>query len=242
MASTSAALFVGVSTIIGPFTSDATLPAITLNTSAMMTQITGTLVQCDGSPVSNGYVSLSNTTGWPSIATVDSDGTFTFSTLTCASSETFTLTGVDYANFQVTDSINYTYQQPVTNIGTLSACNGNGEFISYQLDSQNVVIILENISAGIDGPSINIGGFTPQQVGLYIFGSEYLPGTYTTADGFAIEGNGFAVHSVTPNTLQFVISNVGDVGQFMDVTVNGTYNDGTATRTLSYTAHVIRQY
>jgi hypothetical protein len=43
-----------------------------------------------------------------------------------------------------------------------------------------------------------------------------------------------------PNTVQFVISQLGSVGGYVDLTFNGTYTNSTGNHTLSGTIHVLR--
>ena len=68
------------------------------------------------------------------------------------------------------------------------------------------------------------------------------PGLYTTAQ-FQIEGGDVGyISSSTTNTLQFNLSQFGAIGQYIDMTFNGTYvdnNTGT-TKTINGVVHVLR--
>ncbi len=150
-------------TTIGPFSTNTTLPTITI-TSAMIqsTLVEGTLLKCDDSNVTNGYVLMHN--GSNSAFSSVTNGAFSFNTLVCGTNTDFTLQGYDYESLQTTDSIHFNYTVPVTNVGNLKACTAITEFISYKIDNNPVKYIISNINAGTNDPS---GGGT----GLSINGS-----------------------------------------------------------------------
>ena len=234
-------------TTIGPFVIDNVLPNIVITTAmATPTIVQGTLLKCDGTNATNGYVIL-NYGGTENVATVTS-GTFTFSTLVCAASSTFTLEGVDYDNLQSTGSINYTFTTPITNIGIITSCNTITEFISYQVDSNPPVFFLNNLSAsstpvGGTGLPLYITANIPANGEEYFIfnGTTNVPGVYPTSM-FAMSSVGIGINSSTPDTLQYSLSSFGTVGQYVDMTVNGTFTNITGTHTLTVTAHVIRDY
>ena len=82
-----------------------------------------------------------------------------------------------------------------------------------------------NCSSVINGSVTTIGTYTTS-----VFGLEFsvTPGTIT------------GINNTTVNTVQFVVSQIGAIGGYIDVTFNGTYNDTSGTHTISGTAHVIR--
>ncbi|MGX7666775.1 hypothetical protein [Flavobacterium pedocola] len=230
---------------IGPFSSNTVLPTIVLNNSTTVfnTQVVGVLKKCDNSNVTNGYVMMSRTGNSSAFCPV-SNGAFTFNTVYCNNDTGFTLKGVDYDNLQTTGSINYTFTAPVTNIGNLTACTAVTEFISYQVDNGNTVLILENLNGSIGANGLP-GGMSvngsSQNGAIYIWGSTNTPGIYTTNE-FSIEGQhvGVITNGVT-NTVSFNLSAFGAVGQYIDMTFNGTYNDGAGVvHTINGVAHVIR--
>ena len=91
-------------------------------------------------PVTDGYVQL--TYGNQTFTDVVTDGTFEIDLLRCSEDNTFTIKGSDYVNLQTTDSISYTFTTPLTNIGTISACNTITEFIQYTIDDEETVFII----------------------------------------------------------------------------------------------------
>lgn len=230
-------------TAIGPFATNTTLPNITITSGLVQsTLVQGSLLKCDNSNVTNGYVELHY--GNQILFSPVTNGSFSFNTLVCNSQTNFTLEGFDYDNLQTTTAINYTFTSPTTNIGNLTACNAVTEFISYQIDSNPVKYIISNITAGNNqNTGLNVsGGSSTGTPGLYIWGNTNTPGLYTTAQ-FQMEGSDVGyISSSTTNTLQFNLSQFGAVGGYIDMTFNGTYVDNSTgtTKTITGVIHVIR--
>ncbi|MGL2964442.1 Ig-like domain-containing protein [Flavobacterium sp. RSB2_4_14] len=232
-------------TAIGPFSSNTTLPNIVINNSSttLSSNVVGTLVKCNNTPVTNGYVLL-NRYGTTSISTV-TNGAFSFNEIYCPNDTQFTLKGFDVENLQQTDSIAYNFTAPITNIGNLQACTAINEFISYQIDNEPTVFLIQNVSGGASGIGTpNTNGFyliaSNASGSLYIWGNTNIPGIYTTAQ-FSIEGQGIGdISSTTNNTIQFNLNQVGAVGEYIDMTFSGTFTDSNGLHTLTGVAHVIR--
>lgn len=237
-------------TSIGPFTADTTL-AIATSASALSTTVQGMLLSCDGNPVQNGYVFM-QAGGTLQFTSVE-NGIFSFNTFVCSPSLTVTVIGADYDSLQETDSITYTLQTPVTNIGNLQACNAVDEFISYQVDDDPTVFIIQNVNAsfGSEGQvtGLTISGYNqqtptnPNGAGLYIYSqSVTTAGVYTTAQ-FSLEGTLGYVWSGSVNDIVFNVTSVGNVGQYVDMNFSGTFvGDDGQTHTLTGVAHAIRDF
>jgi hypothetical protein len=149
---------------------------------------------------------------------------------------------------QQSTAINYNFATPLTNVGNVQACDAVAEFISYQIDSDPTVYLLDNVNAGTSqqgGPNtelyINGNGSATGGSGLYIWGNTNTVGIYTTAQ-FSIEGSGVGyIGSTTTNTVQFNLTQVGAVGGYIEMTFSGTYMDSNnLSHTLTGAAHVIR--
>ena len=224
---------------IGPFSINTVLPDIVLNSGAILTTtVQGSLLKCDNTNVTNGYVFFYS--GNQTLLTTVTNGVFSFNTTHCSSATNFKLKGIDYDNLQTTDEITYNFTTPVTNIGNLNACNAITEFISYQLDSNPTVFLIEDVGGGDDGGNIYLSG-SSQNNYLIIYGNTSTPDTYTT-NQFSIEGQGnnIYVSNNIINTMQFHLNSFGAVGEYIDMTFNGTYNDPVGTHTLNGVAHVKR--
>lgn len=237
---------------VGPFAtgSSNSLPAINLTATAITTiSITGILQTCTNANVTNGIVKLKNlntTNYYNQVLQTVTNGNFSFTTNICGTSQQFELVGEDYTNLQTTNTLTFTATAPTTNIGVINACNAVNEFITYQVDSNPVSYILSNINAGTSGPAIGLYINTSQNSPfLYMNGNNVTSiGTYTTSQ-FSMEfsntpGTITGIGSSTTNTVQFVVSQIGSIGGYIDMTFNGTYTDTTGTHTISGTVHVIR--
>lgn len=223
-------------TTIGPFTANTTLPDIVINNSpnTLSSTVVGNLVKCDNTNVTDGYVILNRAGGY-SVSPV-TNGAFSYNEIYCSSNTQFTLKGFDIENLQQTDSIAYNFTEPITNIGNLQACTAVVEFISYQIDNNTPVFLIQNVNGGTQG-SFQINGSGNNQV-LFIWGNVNTPGLYTSAQ-FSIEGSGVGYIGPTGN-IQFNLNQVGAVGQYIDMSFSGTFTNSTGLHTLTGVAHVIR--
>jgi len=231
---------------IGPFTVNTTLPNIVINnsTTTFTSAVIGNLVKCDNTPVTNGYVFL-NRYGNVSLSPV-TNGAFNFNEIYCPDDTQFTLKGFDVDNLQQSDSIAYSFTTPITNVGNLQVCTAVDEFISYQIDNNPTIFLLQNASGGTQAGApvsiyINASGGSNTFGGLYIWGNTSIPGTYFTPT-FQIEGSEVGyIGSSTVNTIQFILNQFGPVGGYIDMTFSGTYQDANnQSHTLTGVAHVIR--
>jgi hypothetical protein len=230
---------------IGPFSADTDLGNIVL-AAVQTTVVTGMLLQCDNSNVTEGYVYLSY--GNTNLVANVTDGTFNFTTLICESSpQEFTLAGYDYENNQTTGSMSYTFATPTTVIGNIPACTAINEYVSYQLDGEDTVFLYQ-IQTGLNnsGLGFQVSSTNGNDQGLYIWGTTIIPGTYTSST-FSLEGNLGVIpgNVIGDDTLVYQLNNFGAVGEYIDMTFSGTYlqYNGTntpVTRTLTGVVHVIR--
>ncbi|MFX1706992.1 hypothetical protein PV783_23685 [Chitinophaga sp. CC14] len=237
---------------IGPFTANSNvLPDIVLNLPAtQVATINGSLKKCNNTNVTNGYVSINY--GQQTFFTLINNGAFSFQTIVC-SADPVTVFGEDADNHQNTGTLNYSITSPTTNIGNIPACNTSAESITYAIDGGVTKIIAANITASATGNSFSITGNTPGHMdAIDIQGNSITPGTYSTLSGFQIYGNGLSTN-INPvfNTfnITYNLVNVGAVGQYIDVSFSGTYNEIVMTgmnmgynlsHSISGTAHVIR--
>jgi hypothetical protein len=236
---------------VGPFSADTTLPNVVVaNSTIQSTLVQGNLLKCDGTNVTNGYVLLRY--GNQNIVATVTNASFSFTMLVCSATNTgFTLQGFDYQNLQTTNTINYNFTNPVTNVGNLTACSTISEFISYRIDTNPIKYIIANITAsgrssaaGTTNSSLTISAYSTNlpstSQGFYLFGNTIVPGIYTSSM-FSIESSDTgAINVQTVNTLSYNLSSVGAVGQYIDITFNGTYTNSTGTHTITGVAHVIR--
>jgi hypothetical protein len=226
--------------------STTTLPDIVLTNAVVAnTLVTGTLLKCNNTNVTNGYVVMNYGSSVNSVLVTN--GTFSFSTLVCTSSTAFTLQGYDYDNLQTTGLINSTFTGANTILGNLTVCTSVTEYITYQIDGGAVNNILSNIKVNnFQGTFLSISGgdAVSGASSFYLGGNSITPGSYTTANGFNLEGNFLVgtsfVSNSMPNTIQFNLNSFGAVGQYVDLTFNGTYTVASVTHTITGSVHALR--
>lgn len=238
---------------IGPYNtaSSNNLPDINLSPTLGTVTITGILKTCTNTNVTNGIVKLKNlnTTNYFSniLATV-TNGNFSFVSNICGTSQQFELIGEDHTNLQTTNPITFTATAPTTNVGVINTCSTVNEFITYQIDNNPINYLLSGINTSVNPTGGNAG--------LYIASSQNFPnfsfsssitaiGTYTTTN-FTVAlsttptTNDIDIYNGLTNNVQFVVSQIGPIGGYIDMTFNGTYSDSLGIHTVSGTVHVIR--
>jgi hypothetical protein len=236
---------------VGPFSADTTLPNVVVaNSTIQSTLVQGNLLKCDGTNVTNGYVLLQY--GNQNVVATVINASFSFTMLVCNATNTgFTLQGFDYQNLQNTNTINYTFTNPVTNVGNLTTCNAISEFISYRVDSNPMRYFVANIDAtaratatwttneGITISSVIDTPTTTQE--FFLYGSTIVPGIYTSTI-FIVSGTdigSYGIQASTVNTMSYNLSSVGAIGQYIDLTFNGTFTNSTGSHTITGVVHVI---
>ena len=215
-------------TSIGPFSSDTNLGTITI--SALQTStITGTLLDCNNNMVTDGYVILKYGT-YNELTYTVTNGTFTFTTLSCVANGSFTLEGLDNNSFQTTGEVSYTFITPATNVGNLIACNAIIEYITYQIDNDSPVVIISNLNASYyssgNNYSINGGSDNNSNGWLYI-GVEATAGTYTYGTNLSMEISTADLDYNQPINISATVNTnpIANIGDYIDIAFGGTYTD-----------------
>ena len=230
---------------IGSFTSNTVLPDLVLNLNTggniLSSTVHGTLLKCDNSNVTDGYVLLKY--GNTQLVSSVINGSFSFNVNYCTLTTGFILKGVDFDNLVSTDAINYNFNSPITNIGNIQVCVTTGEFISYKIDSNEPIFYVNEIICNVVGNSFNfigVGEMGAAEYGFYMTGNTITPGIYNTSV-FSID-NYITGHidSTIANSVQFNLSTFGAVGGYIDLTFNGIYTNLSGTHTITGVAHVIR--
>jgi hypothetical protein len=127
---------------VGPFYADADLGKIYISGLNPVT-ISGTLLNCNGAPVSNGFVSLSYQSDSTHIyAITNAAGEFTLSFVNCSSASTETFTGFDLDNFMQSNPQPVTLTGASTNVGNISVCSALDEYITFSCNGSLQTFIL----------------------------------------------------------------------------------------------------
>ncbi|MBL7826222.1 MAG: carboxypeptidase regulatory-like domain-containing protein [Saprospiraceae bacterium] len=221
---------------IGPFNEDTMLPPIVL-TSAGSNQlsVSGTLLDCDGMPVSNGYVKVS-VENLILTAFTDNTGAFSLQAVRC---DTAAVEGkaIAFDLDKLLQSDEQTFNVPPDSIalGDITVCDTLNEFIIYTLDNQDFVKVDPSCGV-IDSFGIHtfITAFNGQDVITLSFNNNNQTGTFPLSNFWAGQINVAQPPSGIFTTVTTAPANVGDViegefsGTFLDFfgaphTVQGTY-------------------
>ncbi|MEO1263634.1 MAG: carboxypeptidase-like regulatory domain-containing protein [Bacteroidota bacterium] len=135
---------------IGPFNDDVTVGPYVLNPTQAWARVEGKVVDCDGAPVSNGYVYGSWSSNQFGVFNLASDGSFSKYINTCNASS-ITLKAMDSENLKSGDPEVFNLS-PLTDVGTLQACENElveGVFIEYGGNTFN--LLGSTISSSLNG-------------------------------------------------------------------------------------------
>ena len=125
-------------TTVGPFSADDTVTVTVTNSTEQITTLTGTFNDCDGNPITNGYMQLVNGNNAQIIPITD--GTVNESISYCASDSSYIINVVDASGGQETDTFTGNFTA-TTDLGTTSTCITLGDF-----DNDGVYDIDEDIN------------------------------------------------------------------------------------------------
>lgn len=228
---------------VGPFNADSSITVIVPdNPNIIQETVVGMFNTCNGDPVTDGYVQI--TYDSQTFTDAVNNGDFEINLLRCADENTFTIKGSDYVNLQTTDSISYTFTTPLTDIGSISACNAVTEFIQYTIDDSETVFIFDNISAGFypnspnyPGPGIDIfaSNNDDNQNCYYMYGilndPDYLGsyGNFNDFNGTSGETGFFIGECINMsgnnNNITYNVTSIGELGEYIDINFSGNYED-----------------
>ncbi len=241
--------------MIDPYTADSSISVIVAdNTDIIAETVTGNFNTCGGDPVTDGYVQL--TYANQTFIDIVTEGTFEINLLRCSASDTFGIIGNDYVNLQTTGIINYTFSNPLTNIGFLSACNTVEEFIymnktginHFSTELNNTITTFFNPESHlirIDANLINDEDGNAVMFDLYIYlNPENYIDSYTVSLNSNDIGFGFTYFLgmiIEDNYLICNVTSFGEIGEYIDINFNGNYLDWNGNpRSLNGTIHVLR--
>lgn len=228
---------------IGPFSSDTDITII-LESELETETVVGILNNCEGESVTNGYIEITHA-GTSTIEFID-NGVFEINLIKCDNLETFSLIGVNLDNIETSSVLNSSFNSPITDVGTITACISQEEYIQYLVDDEINVLFLDDIHVDlfensfvvlrhwygesinkflIDAP-IEIGSYnteTSDNIILnFTYSNNYILGTLDSEEGLTINVN-------------YVGSGVGD---YIDFDFSGNFTHQGIQSTVVGSAHV----
>ena len=238
---------------IGPFSVDTDLGNIEINPVDLL-EISGTITNCAGDPVTNGWVEI--TIGSKNFNYYVLDGVIDMATNNCDNVTELTILAIDIEELTEGDLMTYTITNPL-DLGIVSACgNALSEFFIIELDDVTTTFIdvSMSINVGLDSTFLwasNDIGMTDSNVSLS-FGDIPAVGTYTgdivvganmflpgtISDYYSMQcydPSGMGACGIT----EVVITTLGNIGEEVTGTITGEseFSDNTgSTVMLPYTA------
>ena len=225
---------------IAPLTQNTDLGIITTNAGSSILTFTGTLLDCAGLPVKNGYASITFNNMLRAAAT-DATGKFSVTFIACAGTvATAHVLGIDETSLQKSNGMNVNISVPVTNAGTIKVCGSSIEqFIKYNLDGTDYTLTRNaTINDSIVGYTSMYGTTNTTNItgGKAVSNTNYIffaandvtaPGTFPVSN-FGIENYNNIVRTQPFN---IVFTNFAKVaGEFYEGTFSGKFTaNGSAT-------------
>ncbi|MDG5490020.1 hypothetical protein [Psychroserpens sp. SPM9] len=230
---------------IGPFDTDSNISVtIADNPNIISETVSGIFNDCNGNPVTNGYVQLIYNEHYYTEAVTA--GNFEINLVRCETENTFKIKAYDYVNVQETDLLSYTFTTPLTNLGTIQSCNSVEEFITYQVDDHPVITYNFNIQGGLDGDYLTVYYFSENQnTSFNLYFSDFNgPGTYTNSyiDFYDMNGDATTLEASFVGATN--VTAFGDIGDYIDINFSGVIDDYSSANQIpiSGTIHVLRDY
>lgn len=233
---------------IGPFSNDVTLPPIIITNlppQAPELLVSGTLVDCNGQSVANGYAKVQI---GDNIYTAfsDQDGTFEVNAINCDNSAAGSATGYDLTNLLESAVQNFDINTSTIDLGNIQACSALSEYIQYTLDGQNFTLIdpagyIYSDSSGTGNTQVALSAFDSLQLnGMYLtFGNNNnQTGTFSM---LAFYVNGFETFPAQAANVTTILTATGNVGDLIIGTFSGNFVDTNGiSHTISGSYRVLR--
>lgn len=225
---------------IGPYATDTDLGTITVNTQTVSLTVSGTVTDCNNTPVANGYVMLQLENVYYSIPVTN--GSFSRAILRCNNTAvTANIKAYDQANNVSGATISLPVSGNTLNAGQLFACGtALNSYINYTLDGNNIQTaspLDSMIAIIIESKHIIIGSFSKADTSKthIIFQMDGGQGTNNTISIlYANNGNGHEMLSA-PNSSSFpvTVTEYGSaVGEYVSGSFTGNVRDSTRNLTL----------
>jgi hypothetical protein len=211
------------------------------NTALNQATVTGTINDCNNSPVTNGYLILLSG-NVPYRYELSNTGSYSFTKILCSGAETVTLIGEDISSGQQSTPLSYTLNNGANNVPLIQACGVTTEqFFNYTIDGTPY-----NYSSPADSFYMYVNPqTTPAQI--TISGSRINSGT-STSGFFSFDQPGIAVGSAQNmtsiylsqitgtttinNTISVNITEYGAVGEFIAGNFSGSITGPSPTFTV----------
>ncbi|MBT8219847.1 MAG: carboxypeptidase-like regulatory domain-containing protein [Bacteroidia bacterium] len=127
----------------GPYDSDQNLGTIVVQSSTNLVKITGNALNCDGSPVSDGYVTVELEDRYQSFK-VEEDGTFEFAVDVCEEDDDVEMTIVDLTTFLKAE-LEFDSSIDAHEFVDVELCDELTDFFSISIDGADPIVVSPGI-------------------------------------------------------------------------------------------------
>ena len=117
----------------GPFTTDQNLGIIDVTVTVDLASITGTALDCNSIPITNGYVKATSDLGFVYIVPIV-DGVYQLDIPVCSQATSIEFVAVDIENILMSDAVQIALTPGALTVPPLFACTELPEFLSVNLD------------------------------------------------------------------------------------------------------------
>lgn len=221
---------------IGPYSDNTMIGPITLPANTTSTvDISGSAIDCNLDPVTNGYVRV-QTSGRAYLIQLDeNDGSFNTTLLNCQQDD-IDVKVVDVAALKESQTSTYPYASTI-NTGAINVCDVLSEYIDIEVlgFQDHFLFFFPNM--------YNQGSYTTISAQdslsfnfFYLYFEGTAPGTYVS-QGVEIGIQLGALQVYAQQDANIVITNYGGVGEYITGTVSGTLVEGQGVNTYPFTGN-----
>ena len=187
------------STLIGPFSTDQNITVTVSETNIVDTNLIGVFNNCDGNPITNGYVQIDLSFNGQTYVFPILDGSVSLNVNYCSSDTAFTIQSVDLNNNQSSQIISGNFTNPITDLGTELSC-------------ENIPDEITALNDGMEG--IEVTSSSGATAVVNVFDND-------TLNGIGVNANSVTVTGVNlPNGIVLNIDGTVDVNENI---TTGTY-------------------
>lgn len=205
--------------------SNVSLGTISINNTAFPATVTGTVTNCNNTPVTNGYIMVQTGNNYVRHP-LSNTGSFNFTILLCNSTTNVNLIAVDASTLQHSSPINQTLVVGTNTVGNLQACGIQAqEFLYYSIDGTNYLFASPYDSIGFSGATNSPEAYVyALQAGLQFSNSGI--GVNTTQSLWSFHAPQLpSSQQIPPNWIGVLITEYGPVGQFIAGNFSGTLRE-----------------
>jgi len=212
----------------------------TLNTSNAV-QVTGIFYDCNSNLVTNGYVSLS--VGSEYYYQVITNGLIDLPIIYCNVPTSIDVVAYDISTNQNTTTVSVPVVSPVTDLGTLIACNTITEYVNYTIDNGSQINQYPPFNCENNG-MFQITSLANSFQALSfdtIFVGTYNWGVFTNNGIILSDSVNLTFDIFSNQNITFSVNSAGAIGTYIDIVFSGTYDDSNnVNHSITGAIHVLR--